>query len=64
MGRKEFFRRAQGGEGLQTIVPTDDPDKDYVNIDLLRATDGERFEFGEVERELGIVVLGGNCLVS
>lgn len=64
MGRKEFFRRAQGGAGLQTIVPLDDPEMDYVNMELLRAKEGERFEFGAEDRELGIVVLGGNCVVT
>jgi 5-deoxy-glucuronate isomerase len=64
MGRKEFFRRAKSGEGVQTIVQVDDPEMDFVNMDLLRAKAGERFKFGAQDRELGIVVLGGTCLVE
>jgi len=58
------MRKAQAGEGLLTVVPPDDPQMSYVNMDLLRARDRETFEVGETERELGIVILGGHCLLG
>ena len=64
MGKPELFRRAQGGQGLLTIVPKDDPEMEFASMDLLRLKDGEQFDLGEADRELGLVVLSGSCSVS
>jgi 5-deoxy-glucuronate isomerase len=63
MGKPELFRKALSGEGLLTIVPEDDPEMEYVSMQLLRAKSGERFDLGAQDRELGIVILGGTCLL-
>jgi 5-deoxy-glucuronate isomerase len=64
MARPELFRKAQAGEGRLTVVPKNDPHMQYVSMDLLRLKSDERYELGDDERELGVVVLGGHCSVS
>jgi 5-deoxy-glucuronate isomerase len=37
---------------------------EYVSMDLLRAEAGEEYTFTQADRELGIVILGGQCLLQ
>jgi 5-deoxy-glucuronate isomerase len=64
MGNQDFFLKARSGEGLVSIVPPSHPQMEYASMDLARLADGERVDLGDPARELGIVLLSGNAVVT
>lgn len=64
MDINEYIRKAEDFHGLRNVVPVNNPLMKYVNMDLLRLDNGENFVIGSKERELGLVIISGNCNVS
>lgn len=63
MGKQNFLLKSRAGEGLVTVVPPNHPEMEFVSMDVVRLSDGERLELGDDARELGIVFLSGEAVV-
>ncbi|MEW5815642.1 MAG: 5-deoxy-glucuronate isomerase, partial [Spirochaetota bacterium] len=59
-----LLRKAHTGKGRITVIPQKDTIMKFLNMDLLSLEKGEASSLGEPERELGLVILGGHCLVA
>lgn len=64
MAKPKLHLTTQPLHGLQTVVAAQDPTMQYVNMDLLHLVDGERWELGQDDRELGGVILNGSAAVQ
>jgi len=62
--RANLLRKHKPGHGLLNVVPEKDSLMKYVGMDLLCLESGEEITVGKASRELGIVIIGGQCSVS
>jgi 5-deoxy-glucuronate isomerase len=60
----QLLRKSRVGNGLVTVVPERDKVMKYVSMDLIFQNEGQEITLGSPRRELGVVILGGQCEVS
>jgi len=64
-GKKgQLHRKTRTGQGLVSVVGEKDNVMKFLTMDLLFLEVGQEIDVGARKRELGIVVLGGQCSVS
>jgi 5-deoxy-glucuronate isomerase len=57
----QLLRKTRPASGLVTVVPERDKVMKHVSMDLLFLEQGQEITIGSPRRELGVVILGGQC---
>ena len=60
----QLLRKTRAGSGLVTVVPERDRIMKHVSMDLLFLDAGQEIALGSLRRELGVVILSGQCSAS